>query len=386
MFAHKPPAALAALAAITGLSVPAAARTGARIHHSRSNVNQAHSPQLLKLLRHHVAQPPHSAKGIDVASYQESPGINWAAVRAAGYQFASIKVTEGTYYTNPYAPVDIAAARAAALRVMAYVFAIPNGNGGSSSPTAQADYALTYLQNSGVSPLPAIELDIEYNPYSGGTCYGLTVPQMRSWIGGFVNEVRARTGVEPVMYAPPGWWPGCTNYSRAFNQDALWDPAYTGGSAPPVTVGWTQWAEWQYTSSGSVPGISGSVDLDVLTPSGIPLLNPGHVTSTVSTPVKAVYVRPLDPLVPRTYSTAGLPLGLSVNPWGKITGTPTTAGSYSATVTVHGSNRLSWSVRFAWQVSGARLSRPRNLPGRAHAGAQRHAQDLAAAPIRATMR
>lgn len=52
MFAHKPLAALAALAAITGLTVPAAASTGARIHYSRSNVNQAHSPQLLKLLRH----------------------------------------------------------------------------------------------------------------------------------------------------------------------------------------------------------------------------------------------------------------------------------------------------------------------------------------------
>ena len=350
MFTHKSWAALAALAAITGLSVPAAARTGARIHHSRSNVTQAHSPHLLTLLRHHAAQPPSSAKGIDVASYQESPGISWAAVRAAGYQFASIKVTEGTYYINPYAAADIAAARAAGLRVMAYVFAIPNGNGGSPSPAAQADYAVNYLQNSGVSPLPAIELDIEYNPYFGGTCYGLTVSQMRWWIHGFVNEVQALTGVEPVMYAPPGWWPGCTNYSRAFKQDPLWDPAYTGGSAPPVTAGWTQWAEWQYTSSGYVPGISGSTDLDVLTPGGIPLLNPGHVTSTVGTPIKAVYVRPLDPLVPRTYSTAGLPPGLSVNAWGKIAGTPTRAGSYSPMVTVHGSNGLSWSVRFAWQV------------------------------------
>jgi GH25 family lysozyme M1 (1,4-beta-N-acetylmuramidase) len=351
MFARKPLTALAALGAITGLTVPAAASTGARIHYSRANVNQAHSPQLLKLLRHRVAQPPGSAKGIDVASYQESSGINWSRVSAAGYRFASIKVTEGTYYANGYAPADIAAARAAGLRVMAYVFAIPNGNGASSSPTAQADYAVNYLQSSGVSPLPAIELDIEYNPYLGGTCYGLTVSQMRSWIHGFVNEVRARTGVEPVMYAPPGWWPGCTNSSKAFSQDPLWVPAYTGGSSPPITAGWTRWAEWQYTSSGGVPGIIGSVDLDVLTPSGIPLLNPGHVTSTAGRPITAVAVRPLDPLVSRSYRTAGLPPRLSINGYGKITGTPTTAGSYSPTVTVHGSNGLSWSVRFSWQVS-----------------------------------
>jgi Putative Ig domain len=98
-----------------------------------------------------------------------------------------------------------------------------------------------------------------------------------------------------------------------------------------------------------VPGISGDVDLDVLTPSGIPL-NPGHVTSTAGRPTGAVYVRPMDPLVSRTYSNAGLPRGVSINIWGKITGTPTTAGSYSPTVTVHGSNRLSWSVRFSWVV------------------------------------
>ena len=50
-------------------------------------------------------------------------------------------------------------------------------------------------------------------------------------------------------------------------------------------------------------------------------------------------------------STAGLPQGLSINQYGKITGTPAKAGSYAPTVTVHGSNGLSWSVRFAWRVS-----------------------------------
>jgi beta-glucosidase len=100
-----------------------------------------------------------------------------------------------------------------------------------------------------------------------------------------------------------------------------------------------------------VSGISGTVDLDALSPGGIPLLNPGHVTSTAGTAIAAVHVWPLDPLVSRSYSTAGLPPGLSVNSYGTIKGTPTKAGSYSPTVTVHGSNGLSWSVRFAWQVS-----------------------------------
>jgi lysozyme len=32
---------------------------------------------------------------------------------------------------------------------------------------------------------------------------------------------------------------------------------------PKIPAGWTTWAFWQYSESGSVPGIQGPVDLDV---------------------------------------------------------------------------------------------------------------------------
>ena len=112
-----------------------------------------------------------------MASYQHPGGaaINWADVAAAGIGFAAVKATEGTYYQNPYALSDLAEAKAAGLAVGAYAFAIPNGNGGSSSAAAQADYLLRYLgADSATVP---IMLDIEYDPYvsTDGTnqCYGL---------------------------------------------------------------------------------------------------------------------------------------------------------------------------------------------------------------------
>lgn len=66
---------------------------------------------------------------------------HWLAVKS-GIQFAAVKATEGAYYQNPFALTDLAKARAAGLSVVAYTFALPNGNGGSSSPVAQADYLI----------------------------------------------------------------------------------------------------------------------------------------------------------------------------------------------------------------------------------------------------
>ena len=163
----------------------------------RSNVGATHSPQLLRQL----AGPASGARpsvpsaiagavqGVDVASYQHPGGaaINWADVAAAGIGFAAVKATEGTYYQNPYALSDLAEAKAAGLAVGAYAFAIPNGNGGSSSAVAQADYLLRYLgADSATVP---IMLDIEYDPYvsTDGTnqCYGLRQAAMVSWISAF---------------------------------------------------------------------------------------------------------------------------------------------------------------------------------------------------------
>ena len=85
-------------------------------------------------------------QGIDVASYQHPGGaaINWGQVASAGYRFAFVKATQGTYYTNPYFSGDYAAVAAAGMFRAAYHFADPS----VSSGTAQADYLLNAAPNS----------------------------------------------------------------------------------------------------------------------------------------------------------------------------------------------------------------------------------------------
>ena len=168
------------------------------------NTGAAHSPQLLRQLAGPAGAVLAGAqRGVDVADYQERSGIDWGKVAAAGIQFAAIKATEGGYYRNPYALKDLAAARKAGLSVLAYAFAIPNGAGASASPPTQAGDLVSYLRNGGVSPLPPLELDIEYNPYRGGECYGLSQAAMVSWVRALWPQSSARPAAGQSS-TPPG--------------------------------------------------------------------------------------------------------------------------------------------------------------------------------------
>jgi GH25 family lysozyme M1 (1,4-beta-N-acetylmuramidase) len=300
-------------------------------------------------------------QGVDVAAYQHPDGqaIDWKRVARSGIQFAAIKATEGTYYQNPFALTDLAQAKAAGLSVIAYEFAVPNGNGGSASPQAQADYLVKYLDSAG-GPLPPIMLDIEYNPY-GEVCYGLSQSAMRSWIAHFSDEIQARTGENPIIYGPGPWWQECTGSTSRFSQFPLWVPDWTTASSPTITPGWHTYGFWQYSSVGVVRGIPapGNTDLDQLNPAAIPLLDPGSQTSVTGGTLN-LQIRPADPVARQnvSYSAAGLPPGTTISATGQITGWPVGKGSYQATVSASDSAGQSSSVTFGWDVSPAPNSGP----------------------------
>ena len=210
------------------------------------------------------AGPAATSAGVDVAAVQHPGGaaIDWAQVAAAGYTFAAIKATEGDYYVNPYYASDVVDAKAAGLYVMGYHFAIPNVSAGAT----QADYAVRQGNYAaGVRPLP-LELDVEYDPYTSidhtNECYGLSPAQMVSWISDFVREAQRLTGQPPIVYTAPGWWNACTAGTTAVAADPLWVAAYAPAN-PPIPSGWPDWSFWQYTSSGTVPGIAPAGGTDV---------------------------------------------------------------------------------------------------------------------------
>lgn len=357
----------AALGAAVLVAVPATAAARAPAAHApaaprpaqrgdRYNTGATHSPQVLRALAGHPGRPAAgkiagALQGVDVASYQHPNGaaINWTKVVASGIQFAAVKATEGDYYQNPYALTDLKDAEAAGLSVMAYAFGIPNGNGSSASPAVQADYLLAYLAKAG-GPTPEILLDIEYNPY-GSECYGLSQSAMVTWIAAFDAEVRAKTGQDPVIYTPPSWWQTCTGGVARFRQVPLWVPDPNSKSSPILPAGWSNWAFWQYSSTGTVSGIAAKTDLDQLNPGLIPLLDPGFQHGRAGAAVD-IQVSPADPVTGQalTFTATGLPPGISISAAGLITGKPATAGKYRVIVHVTDGKGLSGSVAFGWAV------------------------------------
>ncbi|MGH8877490.1 MAG: GH25 family lysozyme, partial [Stackebrandtia sp.] len=69
-----------------------------------------------------------------------------------------------------------------------------------------------------------------------------------------------KTGRHMVIYTTASWWKSCTgNWTGLSKKSPMW-VAHWKVSKPSVPHGWSTWTAWQYTSSGSVSGISGNVD------------------------------------------------------------------------------------------------------------------------------
>jgi GH25 family lysozyme M1 (1,4-beta-N-acetylmuramidase) len=361
--------------AASGSTVPAGASAAvagtAAVKDIRGyNPGEAHSPRLLRDLsgpldrtgmRRQTALEPATTtssslpQGVDVASFQHPGGaaISWSLVAKAGYKFAAIKATEAwkstktPYYKNPYYPADSSGATAAGLYVTAYAFAVPNISDG----TSQADYLAAYTGYKIGGLFLPVMLDLEYDPYISSDhtnmCYGLNPSQMVTWISQFVKEAKTKTGQPPIIYTTADWWDTCTGNSKAFSADPLWVAAYASNT-PPLPAGWNDWTFWQYTSSGTVSGITGAVDQDYFT------AGPG-TQQTLAGSAVSVQVPSLNALAGQamTYSATGLPAGLSITPGGLISGTASVPGAYAVTVTPSASSAvIPASESFTWNVHG----------------------------------
>ncbi|MFG3009936.1 M4 family metallopeptidase [Streptomyces cinerochromogenes] len=86
--------------------------------------------------------------------------------------------------------------------------------------------------------------------------------------------------------------------------------------------------------------------------SGVTVTNPGSQSATVGTAVNLQIQASSTNSGALTYSASGLPAGLSINSsTGLISGTPTTAGTSSTTVTVKDSTGATGTATFGWTVS-----------------------------------
>ena len=186
-------------------------------------------------------------KGIDVSYYQGS--INWTTVANAGIKFAFIRVSDGTGFHDPkFASYWSGAANAGIIRG-AYQFFRP-----AQSVSGQANLLISALGGHYTpGDLPPV-LDVED---AGGESAATVASKIRQW----VDQVKQTLGVDPIIYTGKYFWRDQVGGPTSFAGNPLWIAQYTS-LCPDLPSPWTRWTFWQNTETGSVPGISGQMDLD----------------------------------------------------------------------------------------------------------------------------
>jgi carboxypeptidase T len=119
-------------------------------------------------------------------------------------------------------------------------------------------------------------------------------------------------------------------------------PAQTSRNKEAVLI-LSEYADCPYRAIGKEAQYCG-------TPGAPVVANPGAQTSTVGSPV-TLNSSATGGTTPYTWSASGLPAGLSINSsTGQITGTPSTASTYTTTITATGGG-IPGSATFSWTVN-----------------------------------
>jgi len=186
-------------------------------------------------------------QGIDVSAYEAS--VDWTLARAAGIDFAFVRVSDGATYLDPRFPAYWAGARAAGVVRGSYQFFRP-----AEDPIAQADLLLDRMGPLEPGDLPPV-IDVEV---SGGLSKPAVAAAVRAW----VHRVTERLGRPPIVYAGLYSWPDLTGAANV-TTSPLWVAQYTSQPCPNIPSPWTRWSFWQHSSTGHVDGVPGqTLDLD----------------------------------------------------------------------------------------------------------------------------
>lgn len=180
------------------------------------------------------------ARGIDVSHWRGS--IDWQQVAADDVTFTML----GTRYrgqVDPYFREFAEGAHNAGIQVGAYIYSYATDVAGAE---AEADFVLDLIKDYAISY--PIAYDLEDNVQAG-----LTPQQLAEMANAFCARIEA-AGYYPLLYANDYWLANRIDMSMV-NYD-VWVARYENrhAFANPVM--------WQATSSGTIAGINGNVDIN----------------------------------------------------------------------------------------------------------------------------
>lgn len=191
--------------------------------------------------------------GVDVSSHQQE--VDWDAVAGAGFEFAFVRVgyrgyTQGLLNVDEYAARNLTAAKDAGLLVGAYFYSQAIS---VEEALEEAAFCIDFLKAYPLD-LPVV-FDWEYVSAEARTG-NMDRETLTACALAFCRAVED-AGFDAMIYFNPNIQelyydlPQLTDYP-------FWLALYSDNMTYPYTV-----ELWQYTDSGSVPGIQGKADINL---------------------------------------------------------------------------------------------------------------------------
>jgi len=190
---------------------------------------------------------PFRIDGVDISHWQAG-ALDFGKAQAAGVRWVYHKCTEGTGYTDDRYSGRRAEVGKAGLPFGAYHFARPASSGGK----AQALFFLSKAKPVAGDMRPMLDLEDQG---------GLSRAALTAWVGAFVVECVAQTGVAPFIYTP-------FDLDKTFDCP-LWTARYNdANAAPKIPAPWKSYTVHQFSNGvngrpNTVAGL-GNVDLNTM--------------------------------------------------------------------------------------------------------------------------
>lgn len=191
--------------------------------------------------------------GIDVSSFQKE--VDWSAVKDSGIQFAFLRVgyrgnTEGGLFIDPCFEQNYERAKQNDIPVGVYFF---SQSLNEIEATEEADYVLSIIKDKKID-LPIV-YDWEYVSESARTA-NIDSKQMSACAQAFCDRIES-AGFDSMVY-----FNLYTSYMiydmNSFGDKSIWLAQFS--DKPSY---YYHYEIWQYSCTGSVPGIDAEVDLNI---------------------------------------------------------------------------------------------------------------------------
>jgi len=193
------------------------------------------------------------AYGIDVSAWQGN--INWTQVKASGIDFAILRIMASG--KDKYFETNYANARAAGVKLGVYIYSYADT---VAEAEAEAGKVLSYINGR------TLEYPVYYDIEDPDRHAVLSKAQRTALCTAFCDVIQA-SGYRAGIYSTTYWFDNYLDRATLSSKYELWEAKWpTSGGVQvkePIYDKSATCGMWQYTSEGSIPGISGYVDRNV---------------------------------------------------------------------------------------------------------------------------